>query len=137
MLFPPELRELLTRPGSVRSVYKSGPATQAAVACGLLALGRNVVLVVPGEAELSVLRSLLELMRPGGGAGLAAAPGEGAWSVLPSLPAGRAEARTWTARWAALYGLAFGRGPRGALLTVDNLLVRWPTPEVQIGRAHV
>ncbi|MEW5772650.1 MAG: transcription-repair coupling factor [Thermodesulfobacteriota bacterium] len=133
MLFPPELRDLLTRPGQVRSVYKSGPATQAAVACGLLSLGRSVVVVVPGEAELAALRSLLDLFSPGGGAGLALPPGAGPWSVFPSYGAGRIEARSWTARWAALYGLAFGRGPRGALLTVDNLLAKWPAPEVLAG----
>jgi transcription-repair coupling factor (superfamily II helicase) len=114
-------------------VYKSGPATQAAVACGLLALGRSVVLVAPGEAELAVLRSLLDLMTPGGGAGLATTPGASPWSVFPAHGAGRAESRAWTGRWAALYGLAFGRGPRGALLTVDNLLPKWPSPEVLAG----
>ncbi len=132
MIFPQGLRAFFEpaaqpagrAPRSAR-VYKSGPGTQAAVAAGLLAHGRSVVVVVPGARELVQLRALLDLMSP-------AAQGfpHERWVSFPPYPVQSSDPSRWAGRWAALYGLAQGSGPRGVLLTVDNLLPKWPGPEV-------
>nr|WP_245588383.1 transcription-repair coupling factor [Desulfocurvus vexinensis] len=136
VIFPPALRQFVEPdtvsraasgrgPRSVR-VYKSGPGTQASVAAGLLAGGRSVVVVVPGTRELLQLKALLELLTPGGGREFPDSP----WVVFPPYPVQSSDPSRWAARWAALYGLASGQGPRGVLLTVDNLLPRWPARDV-------
>ena len=127
MILPDFLRPFAsaTEAGSVR-IYKSGPGTQAAVAAGLLARGRNVVVVVPGARDLMQVRSLVELMTPGGEKRFPDNP----WTVLPPYPAQSSDPGRWARRWAALYGLDSGPGPRGVLLTVDNLLPKWPPRDI-------
>lgn len=110
----------------VERIFKSGPGTQAAVAAGLLAQGKNVVVVVPGARELTQIQSLLGLLTPGGGKGFPYDP----WVVLPPYRVQPSNPVRWAERWAALYPLALGGTPKGVVLTVDNLLPKWPSPTV-------
>jgi transcription-repair coupling factor (superfamily II helicase) len=129
LLFPPELREfaqsgrMVSPEGAAlsRRVYKSGPGTQAAIAAGLLARSRSVVMVVPGTKELVQMQALLGLLTPGDGPF-----GGSKWVTFPAYPAKSTDPGRWAARWAALYSLATGSGARGILLTPDNLLPKWP-----------
>lgn len=124
----PEILRPFTTAEATQSlrVYKSGPGTQAAAAAGLLSRGRSVVMVVPGARELNQARALLELMTPGGGKPFPENP----WTVLPPYPAQSADPGRWAGRWAGLYGLAHGSGARGVLLTIDNLLPKWPATDI-------
>jgi transcription-repair coupling factor (superfamily II helicase) len=109
-------------------VFKSGPGTQALLAHTLRAKGQEVVLVAAGAREFRELQALLTLFS---GAGDMLAPAfESPVITLPQHLPRKPTAEDWGQRWAALHGLAFGRQPRIVLLTVDNLLPRWPAPDV-------
>jgi len=109
-------------------VFKSGPGTQALLAHTLRAKGQEVVLVAAGAREFRELQALLTLFS---GAGDDLAPAfESPVVTLPQHLPRKPTAEDWGQRWAALHGLAFGRQPRIVLLTVDNLLPRWPAPDV-------
>ncbi|MGE4264329.1 MAG: CarD family transcriptional regulator, partial [Desulfovibrio sp.] len=109
-------------------MFKSGPGTQALLAHTLRAKGQEVVLVAAGAREFRELQALLTLFS---GAGDMLAPAFRAPVItLPQHLPRKPTAEDWGQRWAALHGLAFGRQPRIVLLTVDNLLPRWPAPDV-------
>ncbi len=109
-------------------MFKSGPGTQALLAHTLRAKGQEVVLVAAGAREFRELQALLTLFS---GAGDDLAPAfESPVVTLPQHLPRKPTAEDWGQRWAALHGLAFGRQPRIVLLTVDNLLPRWPAPDV-------
>jgi len=91
-----------------------------------LSRGRSVVVVVPGARELLQVKALLELMTPGGSKAFPDNP----WTMLPPYPAQSVDPGRWAGRWAGLYGLAHGSGPRGVLLSVDNLLPKWPPTDI-------
>ncbi len=111
---------------NILRIYKAGPGTCGLTVTELLAAGKNVVLVVPGGAELSEQKALLELMSSGAGNAFPRSP----WAVFPAFTAKDTDLVLWAARWAALYRLSTGMGARCALLTVDNLLQKWPPPDV-------
>ena len=131
MLFPAAMNDFFRGRGGALRIFKSGPGTQALLAHALRAAGQEVVLVAAGAREFRELHSLLTLF-----AGADAAESElvPAWERpiitlaqhLPKKPV----AEDWAPRWAALHALRFGRKPRIILLTVDNLLPRWPAPEL-------
>ncbi|SNR63333.1 transcription-repair coupling factor (superfamily II helicase) [Humidesulfovibrio mexicanus] len=127
MQFPSELDAFAKGRGGALRVFKSGPGTQALLAHSLRAAGQEVVLVASGAREFRELSALLALF---------AGPSD---ELLPSfdspvialsqhLPR-KPMAEEWGPRWAALHALAYGRKPRIVLLTVDNLLPRWPSRE--------
>ncbi len=132
MRFPKELEPYFQGVGQSLRIFKSGPATQAMLASRLLARGQSVVLLVPGAREFRELKALLELF--GGRPEIENAPPtpawESPWAFLGPCPPGRPEAADWAWRWPALYALSQGRRPSGLLLTIDNLLPKWPPPEV-------
>lgn len=125
--FPKEVSEFLRGRGDVLTVHKSGPGTQALLAAHFLLQGQDMVLVVPGPAELHLMRALLGLLVP---------PRQGAngaqrcWTWLPPYEPGAPRGADWARRWSALRFLAQGKAPaglgRGLLTTVDNLLPKWP-----------
>jgi len=124
--FPKEARDFIDGRGDILRVYKSGPCTQALLAVSLLAKGRDTVLIVPGERELSELRALIGLF-----SGESEVDGpDRTWLCLPPHPPGWPSGREWAARNAVLATLAEGGRPRGLILTVDNLLPKWPPPAV-------
>lgn len=109
-------------------MFKSGPGTQALLAHSLRAKGQEVVLVAAGAREFRELHALLTLFSD---AKDELTPAFGfPFITLPQHLPRKPTAEDWGQRWAALHGLAFGRKPRIILLTVDNLLPRWPTPEL-------
>lgn len=132
MIFPQELREIVSAGKSrntgetyTQRVYKSGPGTQAAIAAGLLARGKNVVMVVPGVRELSRMKALLNVFSSKAGPF-----GGSSWVEFPPYPAETVDAERWSSRWAALYSLASGSGAKGVILTPGNLLPKWPPRRV-------
>jgi transcription-repair coupling factor (superfamily II helicase) len=105
-------------------VYKSGPGSQAFLAHGLVASGQNTVLIVAGQPELLRMKSLLSLFAPEDTLPF----WERSWVYLPAWEQGTAA--EWGRRWSALFTLKNGGGPRGVVLTLDNLLLKLPPPEV-------
>jgi len=126
--FPQELSEFFQGRGGALRVFKSGPGTQALLAHSLRAAGQEVVLVAAGAREFRELEGLLALLTGPQDEFLPA--WERAVLTLPQHLPRKPTAEDWAGRWAALHGLCFGRGPRIVLLTVDNLLPRWPALEV-------
>ncbi|WP_461209531.1 transcription-repair coupling factor [Desulfocurvus sp. DL9XJH121] len=127
MILPQALRSFASSAkADALRIYKSGPGSQASAAAALLAQGRNVVVVAPGTRDVLRLKSLLELLTPGGGTPFPDNP----WTVLPPYPAQSSDPGRWAMRWAALYSLSRGVGARGVLLSVDNLLPKWPPLDV-------
>ncbi|MBA4357001.1 MAG: transcription-repair coupling factor, partial [Desulfovibrio sp.] len=125
MQFPQELSEFFQGRGGALRVFKSGPGTQAFLAHALRAAGQEVVLVAAGAREYRELLGLLSLFS--GPADELLPAWERAVIALPQHLPRKPTAEDWAERWAALHGLCFGRGPRIVLLTVDNLLPRWPS----------
>lgn len=128
LLFPSGLADYFKGQGSTLRVFKSGPGTQALLAHSLRAKGQEVVLVAAGAREFRELHALLTLLS--GTHDELAPTFESPIITLPQHLPRKPNAEDWGQRWAALHGLSFGRKPRIILLTVDNLLPRWPAPEV-------
>ena len=128
---PRELGDFLEGRSDSLRVFKSGPASQVLLARELLARGSGVVMAVPGAGEFRELESLLQLFAEQRADVDPLAPDwERSWIRLPSYLPKRPSAADWGARWAALYALMYGRKPAGVLLCVDNLLPKWPHPDV-------
>ncbi|MDR3641392.1 MAG: transcription-repair coupling factor [Humidesulfovibrio sp.] len=128
MHFPAGLEEFFKGQGSALRVFKSGPGTQALMAHSLRARGQEVVLVAAGAREFRELHALLTLL--GGEADELAPAFERPVITLPQHLPRKPTAEDWGQRWAALHALTFGRKPRIILITVDNLLPRWPSVDV-------
>jgi transcription-repair coupling factor (superfamily II helicase) len=131
VLFPAAMNEFFQGRGGALRVFKSGPGTQALLAHCLRAEGQEVVLVAAGAREFRELAALLALFsgRPAEADELVPAWERSVVALPQHLPK-KPAAEDWAPRWAALHGLRFGRKPRIILLTVDNLLARWPAPEL-------
>ncbi|XXJ19561.1 transcription-repair coupling factor [Desulfovibrio caledoniensis] len=129
-IYPKDIADFMT--GAVDSVrvFKSGPGSQALLAGSLLAGGSDVVLVVPGVAEFKEMQALLTLLSRGKPGGLEQPAWEREWVFLPPYHSRTPEPQGWSDRWAALYGLVYRDGPRGVLMTADNLLPHWPDESV-------
>lgn len=119
MHIPKDIIDIVKGRADSARVFKSGPATQAVLACAMLARGTDVVVIVPGAAELAGMSALLKLLAP-----------PDAFAVFPPYPARDSDPAAWGRRWSALHCLASRRGARGALLTLDNLLPLWPPRSV-------
>ncbi|WP_316900745.1 transcription-repair coupling factor [Pseudodesulfovibrio indicus] len=128
--FPKDISDFMK--GTVDSVrvFKSGPGSQALLAVSLLAEGRDVVVVVPGVTEYREMQALLTLFSVGKRGGLEQPSWEREWIFLPPYLSRTPEPQGWGERWAALYGLVYRDGPRGVLMTADNLLPHWPDENV-------
>ncbi|MEF2232051.1 MAG: transcription-repair coupling factor [Pseudodesulfovibrio sp.] len=129
-IFPQAVTDFINAKSDTVRVFKSGTATQSFVASALLAKGVDTVVVVPGASEFKQMRALLALFSPPAQNRPA---WERQWVTLPPYHARRPDAEAWGDRWAALYALTYGARPRGVLMTVDNLLPLWPTPEALRG----
>ncbi len=124
--FPARLADFLAGRGDSLRVFKSGPASQALVAAALLRQGSSVVWILPTEREARAARALLGLFQGEGGEG-GADPRRIVF--LPEYRAARPDPREWAARWAALSALTSRSGAQAVILSADNLLPKWPTPE--------
>jgi transcription-repair coupling factor (superfamily II helicase) len=126
--FPAGLEEFFKGQGNTLRVFKSGPGTQALLAHSLRARGQEVVLVAAGAREFRELQALLTLFEPE--ADELTPAFERPVIPLPQHLPRKPTAEDWGPRWAALHALSFGRKPRIILITVDNLLPRWPSVDV-------
>ncbi len=131
-MLPKEIDHFLARRTDHLRIFKSGPGTQALIAQTLVSKGENVVLLVPGLRELHEARALLHLLSEAGlRQGRAVRPAwERTWCWLPPMESQEPEAASWASVWPTLYALAMGGKGRGIILTVDNLLAKWPPPKV-------
>jgi len=127
--FPGAIQDFIKKATNSVRVFKSGPATQAFVGSSLLAHGQSTVIVVPGASEYKQMRALLGLFSKDG-ADTSSPVWEREWITIPPYHSRKPEAQTWSDRWAALYGLTYGKKPCGVLMTVDNLLPHWPDADV-------
>ena len=132
MEFPRDVRAFLQGKGNILKVYKSGPATQAIIAQELLRSGRSVVVITPDGAELGRMRALLDLFSSWRTTGTPAdiPLWEQSWVTAPPFPASLPKTGEWSARWAFLHALRSRNGALGAVVSVENLLPRWPDPAV-------
>ncbi|MFP4629355.1 MAG: transcription-repair coupling factor [Desulfohalobiaceae bacterium] len=124
MLIPPRIKRIFTESEKITlSVYKSGPGTQAFLAHSALQSGRDVVVLMRDSRELQEFQALTRLLSP------AAEDSKNFWDqrwiVFDDLWS-ESRAAAWGRRWAALFALSMGQGPKGVLATVDNFLPYWP-----------
>ena len=127
MQFPVEFADFFKGQGGALRVFKSGPGAQALLAHNLRVAGQEVVLVASGAREFRELAGLLHLFA--GETDEQTPAFEQPFIALPQHLPKKPLAEDWGPRWAALHALCFGRKPRVILLTVDNLLPRWPGVE--------
>ncbi|ACV68975.1 transcription-repair coupling factor [Desulfohalobium retbaense] len=128
MRIPKEIQSFLASDKRALQVGKSGIGSQACVAQGMLAKGRNVVAVFPGQKELDRFWSLVTLF-----SGQSEQEGvlwERPWVKLDAFRPGSTRTEQWGARWAALSRLKLGSQPCGLALTADNFLPYWPPSEL-------
>ncbi len=132
MTQPTELQDFLAGRNRALRVFKSGPGTQAHLARLLLERGENVVVVVPGVRAYRELEALLELLSGGRekDRSVKVPAWEKPWIGLPPYGSRKPTAEEWSERWAALYSMIYGRKPAGILIGADNLLPKWPAPEI-------
>jgi len=128
-ILPGALTDFIADKTKSLRVFKGGPGTQALVSRSMLEQGRSAVLVVPGAQEFKQIRALLTLFSRSQGERHSPA-WERDWLFLPPYLSRQPEAQTWSERWAALYGLTYGKRPLGVLMTADNLLPHWPSASV-------
>lgn len=132
MLIPAELQKLLSGPERVTRIFKSGPASQLYLAQMLLEQGRNVVVILPPSADLPQYRSLAALM-----AGDRHLPfWERQWVRFPHFVIEESKRSSWPDRWRALYTLGQPGKVRGVLLPLENLIHKWPNPQL-LNTEHV
>lgn len=122
------LQKFLTGPDYQIRVFKSGPASQLRLAQHLLAKGRNVVLVLPSSADLPLYSSLASLLT----SAEAELPfWERTWARFPQYVVEETPRRSsWPERWKALFTLSRPGRARGVLLPLENLLQKWPHPDI-------
>ncbi len=130
MSLPSELSAFANGSGDNIRIFKSGHGTQAFTAHSLHSRGQSVVLVAPGAREYSELKALLTLLSSNDSDKKQTTPAwERDWVFLPPYISKSPAAAEWAERWAALHGLTRG-GRQSVLMTADNLLPKWPSPEV-------
>jgi transcription-repair coupling factor (superfamily II helicase) len=125
-----EIQRLILGQRESLRVYKSGPGSQAMLAHHVVSTGKGAVVIVPGQNELVRAKSLLALLSPEGKDPF----WERSWIFLP--PFESAAGTDWARRWAALFALKNGNGPKGVVLTLDNLLLKLP-PQAVIEREYL
>lgn len=122
-----EVRDILKKVNvSPISIHKSGLGTQCLLAHSVLQKGQNVVIVVPDEHKKEEFQEILHLFA---GDQSELPLWKRQWIDFPAFHPKVNSVALWAKRWAALFGLSLGQKPRGVLLTLDNLLPLWPSPE--------
>ena len=131
MSLPAQLSAFASGSGDNLRIFKSGHGTQAFSAHNLHSRGESVVLVAPGAREYSELKALLTLFSRNelDQKGKVVPSWERDWVFLPPHLSKNPAASDWAERWAALHALTRG-GKQSVLMTADNLLPKWPSPDV-------
>jgi len=99
----------------------------------LMQEGVNVVLVLPPSADLPQYASLAQLLCP---EDRSLPFWERRWLRFPHFPLESSRRSPWPRRWEALYGLAQKAHGRGVILPLENLIQKWPNPDV-LQREHL
>lgn len=107
-------------------VYKSGIGTQCLLAHSIVQRGHSVVLIVSDQHKKDVCFQLLNLLA-GNQSELPLWKRE--WIEFPPFSPKETRIEQWAQRWSNLFALNLGQKPQGILLTLDNLLPLWPSPE--------
>ena len=126
MFLTREVQDFLRGRHDAIHAHKSGPATQAYLAEALLAAGQNVVVVLPESRLITEMESLTEVFSRDH----AQASGGRRWFSLPACPPEDplSVARSpWPQRWLGLHALCNAGKPLGLLVSVENLLFKWPS----------
>ncbi|WP_415712843.1 transcription-repair coupling factor [Maridesulfovibrio sp.] len=131
MSLPAQLSAFVSGSGDNLRIFKSGHGSQAFTAHNLHSRGESVVLVAPGAREYSELKALLTLFSRNEleNKGKVVPAWERDWVFLPPHLSKNPTASDWAERWAALHALTRG-GRQSVLMTADNLLPKWPSPDV-------
>ncbi|WP_147821542.1 transcription-repair coupling factor [Salidesulfovibrio onnuriiensis] len=128
MDFPSQLSAFFNGESKSLRVFKSGCGSQAYVGRALLDRGVSPIFIVPGAREFREISALSSLMA-GGGDDQFVPLWEQEWIAFPPYIPKNPGPEDWGMRWACLYALEYGRKPAGIILTADNLLPFWPSPE--------
>lgn len=132
MLIPPALRKLVDGAERQIRIFKSGPASQMCLAQSLLENGHNVVVVLPPSAEQPLYASLTRIFSPGD----RDQPfWMRRWLRLPPYAVEDPRRPPWPERWRTLFALSHRGGARGLLLPLENLIQKWPHPDL-LQREH-
>jgi len=115
------------------SVTRAGSGTLARLAISLLDKGHNVVVVAKDQAGLAEYRAMLTLFNPERSLE-DPSPARVQWDRrfvdMPQHPAGLGGRHGWAERMAALYALKQRHGAVGALVTLDNFILRLPPSDI-------
>jgi len=129
----PALQKLIGGADRLLRIFKSGPASQMYLAQALREKGHNVVVVLPPSADLPLYASLARLFSPGD----RDLPfWERSWLRFPHYPLEESRRSLWPDRWKALFALSRKGKARGVLLPLENLIQKWPHPDL-LQREHV
>jgi transcription-repair coupling factor (superfamily II helicase) len=132
VLIPQALHKLIDGADRQVRIFKSGPASQMYLAQALLEKGISVVVVLPPTAELPLYASLSRVFCPGD----RELPfWERRWLRFPHYALEDPRRSPWPERWKTLFALAHKGGPRGVLLPLENLIQKWPHPDL-LQREH-
>lgn len=105
--------------------YKGAVATRALLAKAALDHGKSPLLLVRSAQEMAQVKGALQLFdQPAG-----TACWDNQWVFFPSSIVGkraRGAVDLWAERLACLFSLIWSRGPKGVVLTPEDLLIRWP-----------
>ncbi len=133
VLIPAALQKLVDGTDRQIRIFKSGPASQMYLAQALLEKGHNVVLILPPSADLPLYASLARLFSP---ADKTLPFWDRRWLRFPHYTVEEPRRSLWPERWRTLFALAQkGRG-RGVLLPLENLIQKWPHPDL-LQREHL
>ncbi len=133
VFIPSALQKLIDGVDRQLRIFKSGPASQMCLAQALLEKGHNVVVVLPPSADLPLYASLAHLFSP---ADKALPFWERRWLRFPHYTVDDPRRSSWPERWRTLFALAQkGRG-KGVLLPLENLIQKWPHPDL-LQREHL
>ncbi len=123
MFIPPEIKKIFTEKNKkTLSVHKSNIGTQAFLAHSALQAGRDVVVVLSDFQELQEFSALTGVFTEG-------ETNKPFWDrnwVLFDSGFENQDPASWGRRWASLFALSMGKGPKGVLLTLDQLIPFWP-----------
>ncbi len=133
MFIPPALQKLVTGADRQQRIFKSGPAAQMYLAHAFMERGQNVVLVLPQSADMPLYTSLARTLSPGD---MDRPFWERSWLRFPHYNVEDPRRSPWPDRWRALFALAHKARGRGILLPLENLIQKWPHPDL-LQREHL
>jgi transcription-repair coupling factor (superfamily II helicase) len=133
VIIPQALQKLVSGTERQTRIFKSGPASQMYLAQALIERGHNVVLVLPPSADLPLYDSLARLFSP---ADKDLPFWERCWLRFPHYSIEDPRRSPWPERWRVLFALALKKRGRGVLVPLENLIQKWPHPDL-LQREHL